>query len=1184
MECRDAMPLLSKVIDGEADDAERKALEAHLAACAECRGRADRWRRNDAVVRGGLQAEPPSTDLAERIVERTKTPARPGVRWGRGVARLAAAAIALFGFTDLILRRQIEGSPNRVEQDFALVANAEAAAGGRSLATVQLRSLVEKVGVAGSRVTLAMRPVGGGAETQVAEGTTREDGSCLLPFGVPAGEGDYEVVARVLGPKGQEEISRRVSVKRDFKLFVSTDKPLYQPAQVIHIRALALAAADLAPAAEMPILVEVFDSKENKVFKRPLKASKFGIVSADFELADEVLTGMYRVRATAGRTTSEAAIEVKRYVLPKFKVQVSPERSWYLPGETVKGTVRADYFFGKTVEGAKVEIDFTTFVAEEVKVASWSGTTDASGTARFEVPLPRAFQGMDLMRGDAPLLVRAKVTDAADHPQEGSASLTVAQEAIRIVLVPESGRLVADVENVLYIMTTYPDGRPALTEITLQGNVALGSVEHPESSGGVLSVTTDATGLAAVQLNPTSYLNYGHGIRGVVPRPLNRIQAKDASGNQTTLDGGALAEALGAIQALGGFLLRPDKAIYHAGETMKLALLAPAMPGWYYVDLVRDRRTLLTASVEVKGGAGALEVDLPPEAFGAIEVHAYHVDPSGQIVRDTRVVLVDPPKGLLLSATLDKETYRPGEKAQIRFQVTNGAGAGVPSAVGLSIVDESLFALAETKPGLERVYAAIEEDILKPRYQIKSCPFTPANFALPEARPQGPEPRVQALATVALAAAGEDLDEGKAEYSAPVRQRDNQQRLQVLHSRLHDVEEFGVSALFVMAGILVLVLFPVLVLGKLFRGAKGAIVATSLTLVGLLAGVVCAPTDDFRALAGGLFVLAWIATMLAGVVRRANRIACTLAMCTVLVGGLAVLFNGGRTRSMFPGSVKSLDEGRVSTALQSLGEHVITYLPRTHSLKQMESAGGEEATEGFSAQGTPRASRTAAPPRLRQWFPETLFWAPQVITDDTGRATVDVPNVADSITTWRMVASAVSARGEMGGMTGGLRVFQDFFVDPDLPVALTQGDRVELPVAVYNWLAEPQTVELTLVESDGVRLLDGEPKKTARMEGNSVGVVRFPIQVERIGQWKVRVDARGSKGLADAIERTVRVLPDGKEIDFGASNRLGATARETVTIPPEAVPGASVLLVKLLPGTFAEVKDGLEKMLQLPYG
>ncbi len=1168
MDCRDAHPLISIYLDGEASDADRARVEEHIGTCTDCRARVDRWRRNDAVVREGLRPAQPAADLADRIVQRVGQPPITGIRWGRWVVRLAAAALMMFTVTDVILRRQIYATPDGPEQDFMLVASAEAAAGGRTSVTVQLRAIREQVGVEGSKVTLVLRRAGSADETKLAEGVTREDGSCPLSAAVPPeAEGDYEVVARVLGPKGAEEVRRRVTIKREFKVFVTTDKPLYQPAQVIHIRAMVLASNDLAPAQELPVLLEVFDSKENKVFKKSFPTSKFGIVSADFELADEVLTGVYRVKATAGRTSSEARVEVKRYVLPKFRVKVETERSWYLPGETVKGSVRADYFFGKTVEGGKVELAYSTFAGEEVKLGTWDGKTDASGTARFELTLPQAFHGIDLLRGDAPLLLRVKVTDAAEHPQEANTSLTVARDAIRIVLVPESGRLVAGVENILYVLTTYPDGRPAQCEVTLEPGlpfVILGNLHEVRKSS---YVTTDETGLAQVTVAPpSSGLN------------LESVKAKDAAGNETTLSGHALSEALGSLEPQSsGFLLRPDKAIYRAGDTMKLALLAPSMPGNYYVDLVRENRTLLTATVQVSGAAGALEVDLPLEAFGAIQVHAYHVMPSGQVVRDTRIVLVDPPAGLGISAKLDKETYRPGERAQIEFRVTNSAGAGVPSAVGLSIVDESLFALAETKPGLERVYAAIEEDILKPRYQIKSCPYTPGSFAIPEARPQGPEPRIQALATVSLAAAGVDLDVASVERSAPTRQTQLRQERQVLNSRLKDVENFGVAALFVMAGLVLFLLFPILVLGKLLRGAPVPITTVAIVMIAFLAGSVVGPSSDFRVGSALVFILAWISIMIAGIAKRTNGIACSLAVSIVLVVGFAAMLLPALSSARKSAASRSLDTGSVmAPQSEALGGPGFDNQSRSHALRSF-------STEQALNVGLPGKRRTE-PPRLRQWFPETLFWAPQVLTDETGRAVVDVPNVADSITTWRIVASAVSARGEMGGMTGGLRVFQDFFVDPDLPVALTQGDRVELPVAVYNWLTEPQEVELTLAASDGFSLLDSKPKKTVRMEASSVGVVRFPIRVERIGGWKVRVDAKGSKGLADAIQRTIQVLPDGKEMPFGASDRLEASARRTVPIPENAVPGASVLLVKLLPGTFAEVKDGLEGMLALPYG
>ena len=69
-----------------------------------------------------------------------------------------------------------------------------------------------------------------------------------------------------------------------------------------------------------------------------------------------------------------------------------------------------------------------------------------------------------------------------------------------------------------------------------------------------------------------------------------------------------------------------------------------------------------------------------------------------------------------------------------------------------------------------------------------------------------------------------------------------------------------------------------------------------------------------------------------------------------------------------------------------------------------------------------------------------------------GTLQVDVP-IADSITTWRVTALASSQDGRLGSASGPLRVFQDFFVDLDLPPVpdggrrdRRAGGRVQLPV------------------------------------------------------------------------------------------------------------------------------------------
>ena len=104
--------------------------------------------------------------------------------------------------------------------------------------------------------------------------------------------------------------------------------------------------------------------------------------------------------------------------------------------------------------------------------------------------------------------------------------------------------------------------------------------------------------------------------------------------------------------------------------------------------------------------------------------------------------------------------------------------------------------------------------------------------------------------------------------------------------------------------------------------------------------------------------------------------------------------------------------------------------------------------------------------------------------------------LADSITTWRLSTSAVSAAGQLGAAEFPLRVFQPFFVDLNLPVSLTRNDEVGVPVVVYNYLDKPQTVELELKPADWFQRLDaaarnpptGERRASARRVGNRAAV------------------------------------------------------------------------------------------------
>jgi len=249
--------------------------------------------------------------------------------------------------------------------------------------------------------------------------------------------------------------------------------------------------------------------------------------------------------------------------------------------------------------------------------------------------------------------------------------------------------------------------------------------------------------------------------------------------------------------------------------------------------------------------------------------------------------------------------------------------------------------------------------------------------------------------------------------------------------------------------------------------------------------------------------------------------------------------------------------------------------------------------------GAPAGGGGEAPiTKVREYFPETMLWQPSLITDDKGVADLAV-NFADSITTWRLTASANARNGALGGATVPLKVFQDFFVDIDLPVSLTQSDEVAFPVAIYNYLKEPQKLKIELQEEPWFQLLDKEGlTRTLDVKPGDVTSVKFRIKADKIGFQPLTVKAYGSK-KSDAVKRVVEVVPNGQKIEKVVSDRLSGAEmasrererpekahkiKHVIDIPADAIPDASKLIVRIYPGVMAQVLEGVEGMIRLPGG
>jgi uncharacterized protein YfaS (alpha-2-macroglobulin family) len=224
-------------------------------------------------------------------------------------------------------------------------------------------------------------------------------------------------------------------------------------------------------------------------------------------------------------------------------------------------------------------------------------------------------------------------------------------------------------------------------------------------------------------------------------------------------------------------------------------------------------------------------------------------------------------------------------------------------------------------------------------------------------------------------------------------------------------------------------------------------------------------------------------------------------------------------------------------------------------------------------------------PRTRSYFPEALYINPSILTDQDGHASIVIP-LADSITTWRMAMMASTTRGALGSGSSSVKVFQDFFADLDLPVTLTQGDRVSIPVALYNYSGAAGKVSLELQQDDWFSLVNDAPQKTIPVESERAGGSQFTIEAKRIGKFKLTLSARmtGAVNRADIVVREIEVVPNGREQTLVSNGRLETTIRHDVNFPATAIPDAAKIFVRLYPGPLSQIIEGMDSILRMPGG
>jgi hypothetical protein len=538
---------------------------------------------------------------------------------------------------------------------------------------------------------------------------TDRRGFATLPFTLPQAIETSEVDVTVTGKLGDysTEADDSFQVAHFSKVSISTDKPIYQPGQALHMRLMAFDTNKKAIVAE-PVILKLLDPDDTLVYRAQLKTSTFGIASTDWQIPDNLRLGTYRIQATFGEGRYEdsganATVKISRYDLPTFTVTAKPDRAFYLPDENASIEIHADYLFGEPVKRGHVRVVRESQRLWNYREQKWEteegetceGDTDDHGHYIAKVDLSDDHDdlaGQDYSRFHD-LKLAAYFTDSSTgRTEQRRFDLRVTKDPIHIYIIGSNSSQSKGLPLEFYLSTSYADGSPASCDVEVYSSADEPSPRNPAPSEPVEQflrrVHTNHYGVAKVAgLTVPGLVAPGEGSPTYFYLSFRAKDGKGTIGNHK--------ESMW-FNDRPGIHIATDKTLYRPGEPVQVGLTTSEPDQSVVVEAVHDFQVIASKLVHVRHNTAELVFDSTEKFENEVTILAYTFGrkPSDDYytssISGSHTVSFPKNHELQVEVKLAKSVYRPGDEATANLQVTNPDGAPAKSALGLVVVDQAV--------------------------------------------------------------------------------------------------------------------------------------------------------------------------------------------------------------------------------------------------------------------------------------------------------------------------------------------------------------------------------------------------------------------------------------------------------------------------------------------------------------
>lgn len=216
---------------------------------------------------------------------------------------------------------------------------------------------------------------------------------------------------------------------------------------------------------------------------------------------------------------------------------------------------------------------------------------------------------------------------------------------------------------------------------------------------------------------------------------------------------------------------------------------------------------------------------------------------------------------------------------------------------------------------------------------------------------------------------------------------------------------------------------------------------------------------------------------------------------------------------------------------------------------------------------------------LRSRFQTTAFFLGSVVTDANGNATASA-KLPDNLTTFRIMAVAVTAGDRYGSGKSSLLVTRPLVARPSLPRFVREGDRFSAGVVVNQRTEGAQRVEVE-ASARGIAL-GGAKKKTETLSGAAGREVRFDFTAQPGDSARFQFVARGARET-DAVAARIPVRPSYHPLAQTIAGAVYDTATTDFALEQDIDPARSTVEISFGRSTLAVVSGARRTLRVYPY-